>query len=347
MMAPLKLHWKYVEYKLARPFQLSYGTYHSREGLILGLEDADSKLVGHGEMIFVQYYHQDKKAIDECLVEIKTYLALRKIDIESPSLFYALEERLSDQPFLLSALDCALWDLRSKKVGQPLWSTLGADKPQGIITAYTISSIEDIRDNPEYWDFPILKIKMGHKEDLALLQEVIQTTDSRLILDANRGWDITTALDVLYHCPADRILYLEEPLEAHCHEQYNELKKRLPTIPILADESCQNMGDLLELPAYFDAINIKIMKCGGLTPGLAILEKAREKNLQVVGGCMTGSSISVLPIVHLYTGLDHLDADGSVLLSEDPWQGMNFDKGNLYLNEKPGLGLNVEPSFDN
>jgi L-alanine-DL-glutamate epimerase-like enolase superfamily enzyme len=113
-------------------------------------------------------------------------------------------------------------------------------------------------------------------------------------------------------------------------------------MPIMADESCVTEDDVRGLAEQFDGFNIKLVKCGGLTPARRMLElgKARRKKLMV--GCMLESSALIAAGAVIAQRTDYADLDGAWLLADDPFTGWTFDRGVLRPSATPGLGVTPE-----
>ena len=120
-----------------------------------------------------------------------------------------------------------------------------------------------------------------------------------------------------------------------------ELLKEQSALPVIADESCKTLTDVQICAKKFHGINIKLMKCGGITPALKMIEKGRELELQVMAGCMTESSIGISNLVQLAPLLDAIDADGAMLLKNDIAKGVMFDQGTIVFSEKYGAGTEL------
>jgi L-Ala-D/L-Glu epimerase len=134
---------------------------------------------------------------------------------------------------------------------------------------------------------------------------------------------------------------IEQPLEHDRYEPMRQLKGRSP-IPLMADESCQVESDVDRCIESFDAINIKLVKCGGLTPARRMIARARQNGLKIMVGCMTESSIGIAPGVHLLPLLDFADLDGALLLAEDIASGLDWKRGHCELPTRPGLGVTLK-----
>ena len=110
----------------------------------------------------------------------------------------------------------------------------------------------------------------------------------------------------------------------------------------MADESCQVESDVDRCIDSFDAINIKLVKCGGLTPARRMIARAKQNGLKVMVGCMTESSVGIAAGVHLLPLLDYADLDGALLLAEDIAQGLEWNQGYCQLPQSPGLGVRLK-----
>jgi L-Ala-D/L-Glu epimerase len=112
-------------------------------------------------------------------------------------------------------------------------------------------------------------------------------------------------------------------------------------LPLIADESCQTLGDVARCATCFSGINIKLTKAGGLTPALRMISKARSLGLRVMAGCMIESSVAISALAQLLPLLDCVDMDGAALLGGDPTSGVRVECGYAIFPDKPGLGVTV------
>lgn len=217
-----------------------------------------------------------------------------------------------------NALDCALWDWEAKSKGVPVWELAGIEKPGVLTTAYTLSldSPENMRAAAAtHAARPLLKIKLGTPEDLPRLRAVREgAPKSRIIVDANEGWEIETFLDIQAELKALGVALVEQPLPAAADEALAGIER---LVPICADESCHTSEGLLDLRGKYDVINIKLDKTGGLTEALRLRAVARSEGFGVMVGCMVGSSLAMAPAMLVGQGADYVDLDGPLLLAED------------------------------
>lgn len=110
---------------------------------------------------------------------------------------------------------------------------------------------------------------------------------------------------------------------------------------MIADESCQKEEDINRCAGYFHGVNIKLMKCGGLTPAIRMIHEAKKLNMKVMVGCMTESSIGITAIAHLLPLLDYVDMDGALLLANDPAEGVLIQDGKVTFPNRFGIGAKL------
>jgi L-alanine-DL-glutamate epimerase-like enolase superfamily enzyme len=110
-------------------------------------------------------------------------------------------------------------------------------------------------------------------------------------------------------------------------------------LPLIADEACVYETDVKKCHQFFHGINIKLTKCGGLTPALRMIKAARTLGLKVMVGSMNESSIGSAAIMQLLPLIDYVDMDGPLLLAEDLATGIAYDFGKILMPDAPGLGI--------
>ncbi len=224
-----------------------------------------------------------------------------------------------------NALDCALWDLRAKAAGRPVWDLLGLSAPTAITTAFTLS-LEDadvMREKAARESArPLLKIKLGGEGDLARLEAVREgAPNAEIIVDANEGWTADSYADIAPTLIRLGVTMVEQPLPAGEDAALAEIDRPLP---VCADESCHTSTSLADLAGKYDMINIKLDKTGGLTEALKLRDAARAGGFQVMMGCMVGTSLAMAPAVLVAQGAEVIDLDGPLLLGEDRTPPITF-----------------------
>ena len=253
-----------------------------------------------------------------------------------------------------AAADIALWDLYGKRYGIPVYRMLGASRNQ-IITDLTISvnSPEEMaRDavNAVERGYDTLKVKVGidpslDVERLSAIRAAVGDKP-RIRIDANQAWSPKQAVKLLNQMQERGldIELVEQPVKAHDLEGLKYVTDR-SYVPVLADESVFSVEDALKIVQLqaADLINIKLMKCGGLTNALKIATLAEVSGVECMIGCMLEAKVSVNAAVHLACArqiITKVDLDGPVLCSEDPvLGGAVFNEKEITVADEPGLGI--------
>jgi L-alanine-DL-glutamate epimerase-like enolase superfamily enzyme len=257
----------------------------------------------------------------------------------------ALDKTILDQSCAKCALDIALMDWVGKKLNTPLYRLFGLDKSQTPRTSFSIGidTPEVIKQKiKEAEAFPLLKIKVGKDNDAEILDAVRSVTDKPLRVDANEGWKTKeVALEKIKWLETMGVELIEQPLPASMTEEHRWLRERVD-MPIIADEAAKSAADIPALAGAYDGINIKLMKAGGIQEALTMIQMARALGLKIMIGCMIESSVAITAAAHLTPLIDWADLDGNLLISNDPFKGVEAMEGKLLLNDKPGLGVEGE-----
>ncbi len=322
----MKLELKTYRLKLKHRFSISRESYDEQPTLICSLEDQGH--IGYGETTSNPYYGME---IAEMKREIETFREeIESFEIKDPSEFYEFLTKRGLKPFNKCALDLAAHDLYGKMMGKPLYEIWGTSVAHYPITNYTIGldSIENMVAKMKEKPWPIYKIKLGTENDIKIVSALREQCDSVFRIDANCAW---SADETIFNAPILKELgveFIEQPLAADDWEGMERVQHH-SVLPIIADESCQTEEDVARCSLHFNGINIKLTKCGGLTPALRMIKNAREKGLKVMVGCMTESTVGISAIAQLLPQLDYVDMDGAMLLSEDIAEGVKILEGGV------------------
>ncbi len=238
-------------------------------------------------------------------------------------------------------IDMALHDMAGKALGMPVWRLLGTsdrlpptDYSLGIDDPATVA--ERAR---RVAHFPALKIKVGGPSDIETLEAVRAVFDGPLRVDANTGWQPEQAASLIPELERLGVELIEQPFKARMLPELRWLRER-SSLPIMADESAVFEGDLPMLDGVVDGVVVKLAKCGGIGPALRMIRAARTLGMKVMLGCMVESSVGVAAAAMVASEVDWLDLDGSLLLADDPFGGLELDGDCRWqLTSRPGLGV--------
>lgn len=226
-----------------------------------------------------------------------------------------------------NALDCALWDLRAKLAGEPVWSLAGFDAaPPDVATMRTISvaSVDEMRGAAHRLrDAAVLKIKVDGGNDLERIAAVHEAAPrARLVVDANEAWSADQTRAWLPQLGSLGVSLLEQPLPADHDEVLAECQHE---VPVCADEAFRDRASFAHVVRLYDAINIKLDKAGGLTEAIASAHEAERRRLPFMIGCMVSTSLAIEPALLLASKASFIDLDGPLLLEHDR-PGARHDK---------------------
>jgi L-alanine-DL-glutamate epimerase-like enolase superfamily enzyme len=230
-----------------------------------------------------------------------------------------------------NAADCALWDWEAKRAGRRAWHLAGLPPPGPVVTAFTLSLDEPAAMEAaarRHAHRPLLKVKLGTAADLPRLEAVRRGAPlSRLIVDANEGWTPEAYADLAPHLLRLGVALVEQPLPAGADEALAHMARPLP---VCADESAHDRASLPALAGRYDAVNVKLDKAGGLTEALALRDEARAMGLQIMVGCMVGTSLAMAPAVLVAQGAEVADLDGPLLLAQDRPRPLAYDERGVH-----------------
>lgn len=300
-------------------------------------------VTGYGEASMPQYLGQTVESVCSFI---------SKVDLEQFKDPFLMEDILDYVDSLSpgdsaakAAVDIALHDLVGKLVGQPWYRLWGLNPEKAPSTTFTIGidTSEIVREKTleAAGKFNILKVKVGLDSDEEMIRTIRSVTDVPLAVDANQGWkDRSRALDEIFWLKENGVVLVEQPLPVAALDDTAWLTERSP-LPIIADESCQRLGDIQRLAGAFSGINIKIMKCTGMREAHKMVSAARALGMKVMLGCMTETSCAVSAAAQLSPAVDFADLDGNLLISNDRFEGVKVVDGKLSLPSTPGIGVTL------
>jgi len=298
------------EFPLLNPFKIAHGTRTVSEVILVEISEGEH--IGQGESVPYARYNESCESVIEQIEQARPA-------IESGVSLEELQD-LMPHGAARNAVDCALWNLKTKQENKELWEIASLPKPDIINTAYTLVINEPADMAKEASDkcqkFPILKLKLAGdgKDNERMLSVRTAAPNATIVIDANESWDPDIYSESIKACNEAGISMIEQPFKSNSDQELKTLER---PITICADESCHTAGDLDSLVGKYDMINIKLDKTGGLTEALKLAKRAKELNFKVMVGCMVGTSLSVLPAYYLAQIADFVDIDCPVLLAKD------------------------------
>ena len=327
----MQLHFHKTELHLKETFSIAYGNYDKRDALVVKLSHLGKD--GYGECVSINYYGINLEDFVLKLKEIQPRIENQKII--HPKEFFAFLEQFQLHHFLLSALDCAYWDLFGKLENKSFSGINQLENKTLAESSITISIAEideQIRkiENSSWNKFKVKCNGFNLKNTEKLLN-----LNRNIALDANASFTKEDCLFIQETSGFQKLMYIEQPLEIG---NFGILKNG-NSVNWMADEDCQDLTFLEKLKPYYSSINIKLMKCGGLTPALEMITEAKKLGYKIMLGCMTESSLGISAGCALAGLLDFADLDGANLISNDYATGSFVDNGKIILSEKPGLGI--------
>ncbi|GAA4164967.1 dipeptide epimerase [Chryseobacterium ginsenosidimutans] len=330
----MELLFKLKQLQLKETFSIAYGNYNHRDALLIELSHQNYK--GYGECVAIDYYQINLQSFVLKLKEIQPKIEVQKII--HPKEFFKFLLSLNLHPFLLSALDCAYWDLFGKLENKSFIELNQLPSENLVESSITISvgeidkQIQKIEKSS--WNKFKVKCKGLDKNNVEKLLQL----NRNIALDSNASFTDEDCIWLQENIEVQNFSYLEQPRPI---DQYKILKKE-SFANWMADEDCQDLDSLDELIPYYKSVNIKLMKCGGLTPALEMIKKARELNYKIMIGCMTESTVGISAGCILTGLVDYADLDGANLISNDYATGNFVDNGKIILSQKPGLGIELK-----
>ena len=332
----MKLIIKTLRLQISGSFATAHGQVSHRDALWVGLEQ--NGLTGWGEATCVQYYGITLERLIKALEQVRA--PLEAMEMTHPEVVYEqLQPILATEPFAVCALDMAAYDLYGKINRLPTWKYLGLTTEPVPLSSLTIGLIpvDQAISFLEAHPWPVYKIKLGGPQDRQLVEAVRRRSGATIRVDANAGWTPDEAIEMSAFLKDMDVEFIEQPLPADDGEGIRAIQGRM-ALPIMADESCHLPEDVGGCAPYYDAINIKLMKCGGITPARAMIREARQLGLKIMIGCMTETSVGISAAAQLLPLVDYADIDGPFLLKEDPAEGVWLEDGKVFYPDSPGNG---------
>lgn len=333
----LKLSFKPNELKLRHAFNLARNSRTTTPDVLVQLEY--DGIVGYGEASMPPY-------LGESIESVTKFLG--NLDLGQFNDPFRIEEILSyvdgtapDNRAAKASVDIALHDLLGKIMGQPWYKIWGLSPEKTPNTSFTIGidKADVVRQKvDEAAPYKVIKVKMGLDNDRELVEIIRSKTDKPLCVDANQGWtDKEKALDMCHWLKERGCMFVEQPFDKKMIDETVWLRERSP-LPIIADEFCQRIPDVMRAYQVYDGINIKLMKSTGLHEAYKMAVLAKSLGMKLMIGCMTETSCAISAAAQLAPMADWVDLDGNLLIANDSFDGVKVVDGKITLTDKPGIG---------
>ena len=298
---------------------------------------------GYGEASMPPYLGQSVESV--CAFLSKVNLAQFRDPFQMETILSYVDSLSPGDSAAKAAIDIALHDLVGKLMGMPWWRIWGLDAAKTPSTTFTIGidTPDVVREKTKECadKFNILKVKVGLDNDKEMIRTIREVTDLPLAVDANQGWkDRQQALDEIYWLQENGVVMVEQPMAVARIDDNAWITERSP-LPIFADEAIQRLADVPSVKGAYHGINIKLMKCTGMREAWKMLNYARAEGMKVMIGCMTETSCAVSAAAQLSPAVDFADLDGNLLITNDPFKGIEVVGGRIILSDLPGIGLSV------
>ena len=335
---PLKLQFRPYDLQLKHVFTISSNS-RTTTPVVLTEIDYDG-IKGYGEASMPPYLGESHETVLKFL-SLVDLLQFKDPFLIEDILSY-IDKVMPGNYAAKASVDIALHDLVGKLAGKPwfrLWGlnpaktpftsfTIGIDKPEVVKQKVTEAEI-----------YRVLKVKLGGGNDKEMIETVRMMTNKPVCVDVNQGWtDRNYALEMAHWLKEQNVFFVEQPMPKNQIEDIAWLTQNSP-LPIIADEALQTLSDLLPMKGLYSGINIKLMKCGGMSAAWKMAQMAKLMGMKVMIGCMTETSCAVSAAAQLSPVADWADLDGNLLINNDCYDGMTISDGKVTLNEKPGIGV--------
>lgn len=342
----LRLRFLPYDLQLRHPFTIANSSRTSTPDMLTCLEFEGVR--GYGEASMPPYLGESLESCARFLSSLD--LSQFKDPFQMDDILAYVDSVMPDNCAAKASVDIALHDLTGKIMEQPWYKIWGFDPEDTPGTSFTIGMdspevvIQKVKEASMY---NILKVKLGKSTDRQMINTIRSVTDQPLCVDVNQGWtDKHQALEMIHWLKDQGVVFVEQPMPKTSIDDMAWLTQNSP-LPTVADESLQRLPDVLKARGVYSGINIKLMKCTGMREAHQMMVLAKSLGMKVMIGCMTETSCAVSAAAQLSPKADWADLDGNLLISNDPYSGVQVLKGKVTLIDRPGIGIQpVQTLFD-
>lgn len=343
----LTFGFRILELPRRYPLTISRGTQAATRNLFVTVSDGTHE--GLGEM---SPSIGPRVTADVGRQQLEAFLAAHP-HLASPHVAWAAMRAAGVDPAAMAALDVALWDLLAKRAGLPLYRMLGLVKGT-VPTSLTVGlnppevTRERVPEILARTGAKALKIKLGSPDGrdfdrahFTAAAEAAKPFGVRLRVDANGGWTVDEARAMGPWLAARGVDFIEQPLPRGAEADLPHVFAGR-ALPLYVDESCRTSSDIPAFAAAVDGVNLKLMKCGGITEALRIVATARAHGLATMIGCMAETSVAISAGAALGALFDEIDLDSHLNFTPDPAHGATLVDGVVTPPDVPGHGAALD-----
>lgn len=305
------------------PFRVSRGAEVSLDVVLVTLTDAEGH-VGRGEAAGVDY---DGETIPLICAQIEAVRSCIEGGIDRAALAALLPAGGAR-----NAVDCALWDLEAKRRHTTVWKLADLNPPRRITSSFTLGIDTDEAVSAgarRHADWPLIKVKVDGTRHIEVVRLVhAACPQAALIVDPNQAWTCDLLNRLAPELKSLGVVLVEQPVARGTDET---LRGYRGAVRLAADESVADRQALPAVKDLYQVVNVKLDKTGGLTEALALARDARALGLQVMVGCMAGTSLAMAPGMVVGQMAEFVDLDGPLLHAEDREHGIGYDRGLMEL----------------
>ncbi len=319
MSDQIKIQFKSYRLEFRFPFRIAHGMRTGTDAVYIELNCGQHR--GYGEATLPPYLPDNVETVFHFFNQIK----LRKfpLDFNPSEEFDKIDREIPGCLPGKAALDMALWQLKSTMEDRSISRLLGIQEVSTVPHTYTIGvgSESQTAEKVSFAlknGFSFFKLKLNGENDEMVIRDFVKVSKLPFAVDANQAWkkaeDQKNIIDLL---ESSGCVLIEQPFDKSDLKE-TALLKDITSLPIIADEACQRLTDISTISDAFDGINIKLQKCGGISEAFKMIHEARRRDLKVLIGCMSESSVGCDAAEVLAPLCNWADLDGPWLIKNDP-----------------------------